>query len=362
MSRTQRIGLRQRLALGVFRKLRGAKAKEHRLSTLFWECTLRCNLSCAHCGSDCRAEASVPDMPAADFLKVLDGLTPHVDPHKVFIIFSGGEPLVRRDLEQVGRAVYDRGYPWGLVSNGLALTAERFDRLLGAGLHSLAISLDGLEGYHNSVRGNPQSWARAVEAIRRAAAAERSGEVLFDVVTCVSGGNLHELEPLKELLIEWGVRHWRIFTIFPVGRAAEHDELRITDRQLTEVLDFIEQTRAEGRIGVQYACEGFLGGYEGRVREGLYECRAGVSVASVRVDGAISGCTSVRGRYEQGNVYRDDLWTVWNTKFEAFRNREWAKTGVCAGCKVFDWCEGGGMHLRGNDGELLLCHYGRLER
>lgn len=359
MIRSQRIGFRRRWALGLFAQLRKAKVAEHRLDTLFWECTLRCNLACAHCGSDCRTQASVEDMPAVDFLKVLDGLTPHVDPHHVFVIFSGGEPLVRRDLETVGRAVYDRGYPWGLVSNGLQMTAERFEGLLKAGLHSLTISLDGLEPYHNRVRGNPQSWQKAAEAIRRAAAEQ---SILFDVVTCVSGGNIQELEALKELLIEWGVGSWRIFTIFPVGRAAENPELRVTDDQLTEVLDFVERTRQEGRIALSYACEGFLGGYEGRVRKGFYECRAGVSVASVRVDGAISGCTSVRGRYEQGNIYQDDFWTVWQHKFKQFRDRGWAKTGACADCKVFEFCQGGGMHLRGDQGELLLCHYGRLKK
>ena len=102
MSR-RRLGLRKRLALNIFSDLYSSTVAEHRLDTLFWECTLRCNLSCRHCGSDCRVDPGVRDMPIEDFLKVLDEeVTPHVDPAQVLVIFSGGEVLVRPDLERRG--------------------------------------------------------------------------------------------------------------------------------------------------------------------------------------------------------------------------------------------------------------------
>lgn len=44
---------------------------------LFWECTLRCNLHCRHCGSDCKVKAGQQDMPLADFLRVLDNIRQH---------------------------------------------------------------------------------------------------------------------------------------------------------------------------------------------------------------------------------------------------------------------------------------------
>ena len=164
MSR-RRLGLRKRLALNIFSELYASTVREHRLDTLFWECTLRCNLSCRHCGSDCRVDPGVADMPLADFLKVLDEeVTPHVDPADVLVIFSGGEVLVRADLEEAGAEVTRRGYPWGMVTNGMALTPERFGRLLDAGLKSVSVSLDGFEREHNYIRGNPRSYDRALEA------------------------------------------------------------------------------------------------------------------------------------------------------------------------------------------------------
>lgn len=351
-------GLRKRIALDIFSELYAGKVAEHRLDTLFWECTLRCNLACRHCGSDCRVDPGVPDMPLADFLRVLDEeVTPHVDPSEVLIIFSGGEVLVRDDLEQAGAEVTRRGYPWGMVTNGLALTPSRFRSLVDAGLRSVSVSLDGFESEHNYIRCNPVSYDRALDALRLIV---REQELAYDVVTCVTSALVPRLEAFRDMLIAEGVRSWRLFSIFPMGRAKDDPSLRMTDAQFREMLDFIRRTRQEGRIDASYACEGFLGGYEAEVRDQFYQCAAGVSVASIRVDGAISGCTSIRANFDQGNIYRDKFWEVWQNRFEPFRNRDWARSGECADCKMFRYCLGGGMHLHGDDGELLYCHYHRL--
>ncbi|WP_147639675.1 TIGR04133 family radical SAM/SPASM protein [Alistipes sp.] len=353
-----RPGLRKRIGLGLFADLYADKVRQHRLRTLFWECTLRCNLACRHCGSDCRVDPGVKDMPLEDFLRVLDEqVTPHVDPRSVLLIFSGGEVLVRPDLEVAGAEVTRRGYPWGMVTNGMALDDARLRSLMDAGLRSVSVSFDGFEQEHNYIRRNPRSFDRALEAIRRIV---RQPGLAYDVITCVTGQMVPRLEEFKELLIAEGVGWWRLFTIFPVGRARDDDSLRLTDEQFREVLEFIRRTRREGRIDVSYACEGFLGQYEGEVRDDFYQCAAGVSVASIRVDGAISGCTSIRSNFHQGNIYRDDFWEVWQNRFQPFRDRSWARTGACATCDMFRYCQGGGMHLHDDDGALLYCHYHRL--
>ena len=110
--------LRRKVALELNRHLNDKIKQEHSLRQLFWECTLRCNLNCRHCGSDCKKTSGTSDMPLADFLKVLDSITKKYDPHKVFVIISGGEPLMRQDLEECGLAIYKKGFPWGMVTNG----------------------------------------------------------------------------------------------------------------------------------------------------------------------------------------------------------------------------------------------------
>lgn len=352
-----RIGLRRLLALEIARILRKNKVELHPLRQLFWECTLRCNLHCLHCGSDCKKTASTDDMPLKDFLDAIDTIKPHVDPAKVCIVITGGEPLMRNDLESCGLALYCKGFPWGIVTNGLYLDKQRFDNLIRSGLNSITISLDGFKNEHNWLRGNPQSFDKAVNAIRLVASEKGLN---WDVVTCVNQKNYTCLEEFKKYLISIGVKSWRIFTIFPVGRASKHPELYLSKEEFTGLMEFIKRTRKEGNIHLNYACEGFLGKYEGEVRDNFFSCNAGVSVASILIDGSISACPSIRSNFKQGNIYQDNFIEVWNNRFTSFRNREWMKTDQCATCKSFRYCEGNGMHLRNNEGKLLFCHLNRF--
>lgn len=351
--------IRKRIGLEIFRKMRHNNARLHELNTLFWECTLRCNLSCRHCGSDCRAISNQPDMPVADFLKVIDQITPHVNPNRTMIIFTGGEALLRKDIEVCGLELYRRGFPWGIVSNGMALTPERLKSLLQSGLHSITISLDGFEDAHNWLRNHPRSYTNAMNAVKLLTSVQ---DIAWDVVTCVNKKNIQSLPEFKEHLIKTGVKNWRIFTIFPVGRAAELPELQLSNEEFTSLLDFIRETRIENQIHLNYGCEGFLGNYEQEVRDHFYTCHAGINVASVLIDGAISACPSIRSNFHQGNIYKDNFMDVWNNRFEPFRNREWAHKGLCADCSMFRYCEGNGMHLHDDEGKLLVCHYSRIEK
>lgn len=352
------LSIRKRLGLEVARKMRLNLKELHPLRQLFWECTQRCNLHCKHCGSDCRRMSEIKDMPAEDFLRVIDTITPHVNPNEVSIVITGGEPLMREDLEEVGLELYRRGYPWGMVSNGLYLTPNRLQRLMAAGLHSITISLDGFHEDHNWLRGHPESYDRAMDAIKMLV---HEPELAWDVVTCVNRRNYPYLDKLKTSLYNIGVRRWRLFTIFPVGRAAQHKDFQLGDEEFTGVMEFIKRIRKEGKMRVDYCCEGFLGNYEGEVRDHFFSCNAGLSVGSVLIDGSISACPSIRSDFHQGNIYQDDFMDVWEHRFQPFRNREWMKKGACADCDFFRYCEGNGMHLRDEEGELMFCHLKRLE-
>lgn len=352
------LSLRRRLALEIALKMENDRIKEHPLRQLFWECTLRCNLFCKHCGSDCKKMAECKDMPAQDFLKTIDTITPHVNPNNLFIIFTGGEPLMRPDLEKCGLELYRRGYPWGMVTNGLALTRKRLNSLLSSGLHTITISLDGFSSEHNWLRGHTESYKAAIEAIKMLV---QEKEIIFDVVTCVNQQNYTSLEELKKHLISIGVKSWRLFTIFPVGRAKQYPELQLTNQQMIGVMEFIKQTRKNKEIQISYGCEGFLGNYEGDVRDHFYTCRAGVSVGSILADGSISACPSIRSNFYQGNIYKNDFMDIWNTQFKLFRDRSWMHKDECAACSFFRYCKGNGMHLRDDNGDLLFCHYKRLQ-
>lgn len=351
------ISIRQRIALEMHRQLIMEQKEKHPLRQLFWECTLRCNLHCRHCGSDCHISSCTPDMPFEDFRKVLLRVKEECDPHHVMVILTGGEPLMRKDLEKCGRSIYDMEFPWGLVTNGVLMTPARAEALLNAGLHSATVSLDGFLPDHEWMRGVSGCFGRVEEAVRIFSC---EPSLKFDVVTCVNRRNYPSLGEFKEYLVSLGVGHWRLFTVFPVGRAADDPALQLDREQFTGLMEFIYKVRKEGRISASYGCEGFLGSYEGKVRDHLYTCQAGLSTASVLSDGSISACPSIRSDYHQGNIYEDDFMEVWENRFGPYRDRQWMKKGKCSGCRWFRYCEGNGMHLRDDNGNLILCHLDRI--
>lgn len=348
----------QQMALEVARRENERLCREHPLEQLFWECTLRCNLSCRHCGSDCAKDLSATEMPLEHFLPVLDEIAQHQDPATIMVSTVGGEPLVRHDIVACGREIKRRGFQWGLVTNGYILDEKMMDALAEAGIDSMAVDLDGTASDHNWLRNNSHSFDRALRAIRLMSQVD---DLEWDVITCVNSRNINHLDEIKQLLIDAGVKYWRCFTIVPMGRAAGFDELQITDEQFRDLLNFIVKTRMERKIDLNFACEGFLGAYEGMARDYFYSCEAGLTVASIRHDGAISGCLSIRSDYNQGNIYQDSFWDVWNNHFEKYRNREWMKRGICAECEMFRYCKGNGFHLRDQNGDLMVCHYNRLK-
>lgn len=354
------LSLSRRIALEVNRAAFDIQKLEHPLTQLFWECTLRCNLNCRHCGSDCRVSAGLADPPVEDLLGVLDSCPENVNRGNIMVITTGGEPLVRADIVQVGQKIRKRGYAWGMVTNGMLLTRDKLNGLIDAGLNSLAMSLDGFEAEHNWMRGNDQSFSRANAALDYLV--EKSNVLTWDVITCVNSRNIGSLEQFKEYLIGRGVTKWRIFTVAPMGRAVQEPELMITDTQFAELMEFIVRTRREGRIELNFACEGFLGPYEGLARDHFFNCIAGVHVASVLSDGSISGCLSMRSDYHQGNIHKDNFWTVWENGFQQYRDRRWTKKDDCAHCKVWRYCQGGAMHLRDGNGGMLSCNYLKLKK
>ena len=341
----------------LFRLFRANETRVHELNYLFWECTTRCNLHCRHCGSDCKDCSGEKDMPFEDFLKAFDTIPADKRSHPFTVVITGGEPLLRPDLPEIGKELRRRGVGWSIVSNGWLYDEEMHRRLMAAQMGALTISLDGLEEDHDWMRGREGSFARAINAI---AIAAKQPRLNFDVVTCVNQRNLPHLQEIYNQLEALGVKQWRIFTIIPIGRALDHPELHLTDAQFVQLMDFIAARRdSQHGLQVTFSCEGYLGPYDCKVRQTPYFCHAGINIASVLIDGTICACPNIdRQHFGHGNIYTDNLWEVWNTRFQPFRDRQWARKGICKDCKSFRNFLGNGMHnWHGDCQEVINCHY-----
>ena len=245
-----------------------------------------------------------------------------------------------------------------MVSNGMLLTPQKLNEYVEAGLKSIAVSFDGFEDDHNWMRGNPNSFKNVLNAVE---ALKQYTDLTWDVITCVNQRTIQYLPKFRDYLISLGIKRWRLFTVFPFGRATNEPELKLSNEQFVQMMEFIRQTRLEGKIRADYGCDGFLGRYEGEVRNHYYSCSAGINVASILADGSISGCLSIRSDYHQGNIYQDSFWEVWQNRFNVYRDRQWMKTDQCAHCKMWRYCQGNGFHLRDGEGKLQVCQYNMIQ-
>jgi len=259
------------------------------------------------------------------------------------------------------RLIQEREFSWGLVSNGL-LIPQKMDLLKARGIFSLTLSLDGEEYWHDWLRGRPGAHARTLEALRVVMAAKLP---VMDVVTCVHPGNLEELPAILNRLQSLGVSRWRLFAIFPQGRATEQPELMLSGPQLRSLLEWIsaQRRRLEGRFRLDFSCEAYLPPkLDTRVRNEPYFCRAGISIASVLYDGSVSACPNIDRSLVQGNILEDDLLKIWERRFQDFRDRGWMRSGECTDCGDWDRCQGNSLHLWSpKRAQPSLCHAQMVE-
>ena len=127
-------------------------------------------------------------------------------------------------------------------------------------------------------------------------------------------------------------------------------------------MDFIAACRKSKEIDIKFSCEGYVGKYEPLVRDSFFFCRAGINIGSILIDGSISACPNIDRSFSQGNIYKDSFYSVWENKFQPFRNRDWTRTGQCKTCKDFKDCQGNGLHnWHGEKNNVLVCHKEKIE-
>jgi radical SAM enzyme (rSAM/lipoprotein system) len=290
-------------------------------------------------------------MPFNDFLQAIVPIRKQYKSNTITVVITGGEPLMRNDLVSCGKTLREHGFYWGIVTNGYNYTPAIHGRLLAAGMGTITLSLDGLENSHNWLRANKKSFEHAVKALDLIVS---SKGLVYDVVTCVNRKNINELPGLKQFLISKKTKAWRLFTIAPIGRAANNNELALQPEELKQLMDFIVVSRMRDTIDIKFSCEAYVGKYEKQVRDSYFFCRAGINIASVRIDGSISACPNINRYFVQGNIYHEPFLDVWNNRFEIMRNRSWMKTGICTYCRDYKNCTGGAMHLWNEKKDTIL--------
>ena len=342
-------------------KWRNAKAimfQLHELSYFFWECTLKCNLNCLHCGSDCTKDEKCIELQKEKVIKVFNDIANNYAPKEIMIAVTGGEPLLREDLFDILSEISKIGFQWGMVTNGMLVDEDVVIRCKELGMRTVSVSLDGLEETHNWLRNNKESYKRAICALKLFV--EKGNLSIVEAITCVNKRNISQLEDIYKELENIGINRWRLISPFPLGRAESITELSVDKNLILSIFEFvISKRKNSNKIEIEYSEEGYLGcECENKIRNGNFYCGAGIHVGGLLCDGSFGACPSLHRQWNQGHVDEISFSEAWESRYRNMRNREWMKSNECKSCKEWKDCQGSSLHLWDwNNGKQKICHF-----
>ncbi len=344
------------------------------LRLLFWESTIRCNLTCAHCRrieSDEQAHTDMSTAQAKDLISQLAQLGTN-QPMMPVLVFSGGEPLCRKDLFELISQAKSLGITPALATNGTLIDSAIAEKIRSSGVARVSVSLDGATAeVHDRLRQLEGSFEKALEGISYL----RDKQVPFQINITLTKYNAHQLENVYELAKSLGAIAVHIFMLVPVGcgiSLAETDML--SPEQYEQKMVEISKLDGRGELQMKVTCGPH---YERVIRqEGLHKsrvkeakgadavpgrgghghggaskgCLAGLGVLFVGHQGDVFPCGYLP--VNCGNVLKDKLSDIWNNNENLARMRDTdeleGKCGVCGYRNVCGGCRGRAYGATGN--------------
>jgi 12,18-didecarboxysiroheme deacetylase len=197
-----------------------------------WNMTRRCNLRCIHCYSN-SADIDYPDeLTTEEGKKLIDDLAKFGSP---VILFSGGEPLIRKDLLELAQYATDKGMRTVISTNGTLITKEIAAKLQKVRLSYVGVSLDGLEKTHDRFRGKNGAFAAAIEGIRNC----REAGIKVGIRFTVNKHNVADVPDMFELLRKEKIERMCFYHLVYTGRGSKLREEDLTHEETRKLIDLI---------------------------------------------------------------------------------------------------------------------------
>jgi radical SAM protein with 4Fe4S-binding SPASM domain len=304
-----------------------------------WELTLGCNLCCEHCGSS----AGLPRMGELSLEEALNTCDQFPDLLVFEVDFTGGEPLIRPDWQQIVRRLSELKIRTKLITNGVLLNKRTVAQLKDAGISRVGISIDGLEATHDAIRKRPGLFRHVIKQIEQL----HHASIPVTAITTVNALNVHELLPLLGLFRSLGVDFWQYQPIFPLGRAQNCGELALTESTYLQLGDFSKEYYSPYDKNKPLLSPGDSFGYftEMDQRQPSWGgCSAGIMVCGITSNGLVKGCLSMPDEFVEGDLRQRDLWDIWFDPNSFPYNRNFSTDSLgpnCRNCDLAETCHGG---------------------
>lgn len=208
-----------------------------------WNLTQRCNLFCAHCYISASAGADAADeLTTAECYRVMDDIA-HVNPH-IFLILTGGEPLLRKDIFDLAAYGAERDFTVVLGTNGVLLREKQAKLMRRSGVLGASISLDSTHAdKHDAFRHQAGAWEGAV----RATQVLRDAGLDFSLHMSVTDWNVDEIPAMVDLANDLGANVLNFFFLVRTGRGENLTD--ISAEQYEAILTSLARAQGVGGDG-----------------------------------------------------------------------------------------------------------------
>ena len=304
-----------------------------------WELTLKCNLRCNHCASSAGSARN-------DELSIKETLSIATQFPELLVdevIFTGGEPLLNPNWTTIGGYLTNHNIKVGMVSNGTIISDQIIDDMKKCGINAIGISLDGLENVHDHIRGIPGVFRKTIRGIENLI----ENKIKVTIITSVTSLNITTLEEIYNLVLSLGAWKWQLQPIYPLGRSSENKYLHLTSEQFFNLGEYIFNLRPialkKGLEVVPADSCGYFSAFD--FPEFRWQgCNAGRFSCGIMSDGRVKGCLSWPDTFIEGDLRKDDLWTIWFREGAFAKQRTLSEEdmqGNCSDCEVALQCGGG---------------------
>jgi heme b synthase len=346
----------------------------YRPRLVFWELTTGCNLRCIHCRATATELCSPDDLGYEACARIIEELAAFAP---FILVFSGGEPLFRRDVLRLARLATDRGIRVALATNGTLLTQELAQQIRDAGVQRVAISLDGPDAAtHDAFRGMPGAFDKALQGFEHLKQVGMS----LQINSTVARHNAAKLPDTLDLVLKLGADAFHLFLLVPVGcgiqiageqmvEAQEYERILnwLYDRMLENQIDLkatcaphffriVRQRRAEARRRGEPVTEHPAPGHGNNGSHAMNAmtrgCLAGTGVCFISHKGQVFPCGYLP--LEAGNLRQQSFAEIWQNSplFASLRDVGNLK-GKCGACEFKNLCEGCRARAYGCTGDYL---------
>lgn len=318
-----------------------------------WNLTKRCNLACAHCYISAGSwHAQDSELPTKECIRILNEIL-DLNPNPMLIL-TGGEPLLRDDLEAIADEASSKGATVVIGTNGTGLTETRIDSLMKSGVKGVAVSVDSLRAdYHDRFRHGGGALRETQEAVGRCA--EKNLD--FVIQTTVTSGNRHELKDLAKWAADAGAISFNVYFVVPTGRAERMKGMNSAENEevLKELVSLEKIYR--GTMMVRSKCQPQIMRhvFEGSTDSSLlnYEtrCPCGVHYVRITPEGKVTPCPYMP--VVAGDLLSQSFKEIWETSPVFADLRGGNLSGRCGRCEYKEVCGGCRARAYAETGDYL---------